>query len=582
MTKTDAFDELLNTRIGEYVIEECIDAGGQAVVFKAHSQQLGNLCALKIFGLLDSVGQSLEAGLRDAQRQSQVQHSAVVRVYPPAIEEVEVRGRSRRILYVPMDYSELGSCAHTPPFAGRQLLESDLNAMINLLDGLSYIHKAELLHNDIKPANILKFHSRSFGHEHDELRITDFGIAKTKLTLVLPGDELSGFTPPFMAPEQLDHEHTEKSDIYSMGATLFHMLTGQNPIDVADDDAGNVLAWQRAHKSAPRPDATTVNPLCPPRLALLIMRMMSVDPRLRPDIGTCIAELEKISDLLHGQIFEFRTPPPPVAAALAARTFPLLARPGFRGIFRPQVHAASRSTLYVVRMKVKPPVFTQYQRLIRMVAQQFFDSFSMYETWGSYDVNIMIWTTGAEITKLSEALETQFPGSEPHVFAASMVQHFHEDEYPPAEEPSDVLALAIQEGIQIPGLDNRGYLASHYPDDMPERSVRAVTYVEAADDLNPHLFGAIGAHIRNRLLALWRSHRQEFRRMTIIELAPDVAAGARHTAATAVIVDYVATEYRYLSQVPTNIIESMGENAVRTVTCLETRRVTIQSDKLLL
>src|SRR6266536_1754994 len=115
MAKTDAFDELIGMRIGnEYIIDECIDAGGQAVVFKAHSQQLGNLCALKIFGLFDSIGQSLEAGLRDAQRQSKVEHSAVVRVYPPGIEEVDVRGKRRHVLYVPMDYSELGNCARIP------------------------------------------------------------------------------------------------------------------------------------------------------------------------------------------------------------------------------------------------------------------------------------------------------------------------------------------------------------------------------------------------------------------------------------------------------------------------------------
>lgn len=576
-----SFDELIGSRIGEYIIEEYLGEGGQAVVFKAHSQQLGTKCALKVFGLLASVTRSLEDGLRDAQKQSQVDHSAVVKVYPPGIEDVEFRGEATQVLYVPMSFSQYGNCDEEPPFVNRQLSETDFKAMVNLLDGLGEIHNAGLLHNDIKPANILKFHEKMYGHDREDLRITDFGIAKVQAAVGIHVQDPSGVTPTFMSPEQLDHHYTEKGDIYSMGATLYYMITGQLPIRPPASEERDIYAWQKAHKLSPRPDATRDNPLCPPRLALLIIRMMSVEPTNRPSVAECVVELERLAELVHGKLFEFRDPPKSLRAALESDRFPLHGDSAFRGIFRPEVHTASRTALFVIRLKMRPPVVDHYKHLIHTLTQQFADSFTMYETWGSYDVNLFLWTDQDEITKLNRNLGMQFPGSEPQFFTASAVQHFHEDVYPSAAALSPVMALAIQEDVFIPGLDHRAYICSRYPAEIPERSVRAFTYVEAAEDLNRFLVNAIADHIRAKVQHLWTKRREAFHRMSVIELAPGGVSGLRTAGSTAVIVDFVASEYRYLAEVPTAIMDVMGENSVRTLTCLETRRIVIQSDKIL-
>jgi len=576
-----SFDELIGSRIGEYIIEEYLGEGGQAVVFKAHSQQLGTKCALKVFGLLSSVTRSLEDGLRDAQKQSQVDHSAVVKVYPPGIEEVELAGVPTQVLYVPMSFSAYKNCDQEPPFVGRQLSEKDFQAMINVLDGLGEIHNAGLLHNDIKPANILKFHEKLFGHEREDLRITDFGIAKLQTAVGAHVDDPSGVTPPFMSPEQLDHRYSDKGDIYSMGATLYYMVTGELPIQPPVGEERDIFAWQRAHKLTPRRDAMKSNPLCPPRLSLLIIRMMSVEPANRPTIGECVAELERLGELVHGKLFEFREPPKSLQSAFDSDRFPLHGTPEFRGIFRPEVHAACRNSLYIIRLKMRPPVFDHYKHLLHTLAQQFADSFTMYETWGSYDVNLFLWTDLDEILRLNRNLSMQFPGSEPQFFAASSVQHFHEDIYADVTTPSAVMALAIQENVFIPGLDHRAYICSKYPAEVPEHSVRAFTYVEAAEDLNRFLVSAIADHIRAKVQLLWTKKREEFHRMSVIELATGGVPGLRTAASTAVIVDFVASEYRFLAEVPTAIMDVMGENSVRTLTCLETRRVMIQSDKVL-
>ena len=581
MLNRSVFEELVNTRIGDYVINSFIGAGGQAVVYQAHSQSLGGGAkyALKVFGLLDSVARSLEAGLAEAKKQSQVDHAAVVKVSTPGIEEIDFDGSVRRVLYLPMSFSPLGSCEDEPPFAGRPLTEVDFKVMMNLLDGLRTIHEVGIIHNDIKPANILRSHERIDGEERDNLRITDFGIAKVLEAIGGHMGGASGFTTWYMSPEQIDRRYSANGDIYSMGGTLYHMVTGQTPI-APPADLQNLLAWQEAHRTQPRPDAHGTNLFCPPRLALLIMRMMSVDPSRRPSLDDCIAELRTIITLLHGRLFEFR-PTVNLHKALEGQQFPIHSHSEFRGVFKPEVHEACGLTLFVIRLKMQHPVLEQYKWLVRCVSRQFSDSFCMYETWGSYDINMFIWGERVEVDRLVRNLSEQFPGSEPQVAEVSHLHHFHERNHTPPESPSRVFALAVQESIELPGLDPSSYLVTSFPADMPERSIRAFTYVEAVEDVQwPFLRHAIAEQIRARLLEIWRKHRDNFQRMSVLELAPDKASG--RLGRTAAIVDFVATEYRYLADVPTTIIESLGESAVRTLTCLETRRIMIQSDTVLL
>jgi serine/threonine protein kinase len=116
MAKRELYETLTGTRIGEYIVDEYIGAGGQAVVYRAHPQQSGGKYALKVFGLLDTVSKSMEAGLAEATKQSQVEHSAVVKVYQPNIDIIEFDGdERRRVLYVPMSFSPLGNCENEPP-----------------------------------------------------------------------------------------------------------------------------------------------------------------------------------------------------------------------------------------------------------------------------------------------------------------------------------------------------------------------------------------------------------------------------------------------------------------------------------
>jgi len=581
MPTREQFEQLVGAGVGDYVIDDFVGVGGQAVVYSAHSPQVRGKYALKVFGLLDSVTGGLENGLSEAQKQSLVDHPAVVKVSTPGIGDVDFMGASRQVLFLPMAFSVLGNCDRESPFAGRPLTDVDFKTMINLLDGLSHIHAAELTHNDIKPANILRFRERVDGEDRDILRITDFGIAKVLRAIGADTRDASGLTAAFMSPEQLEHKYSEQGDIYSMGATLYHMVTGEFPIEAAPADRSNLLAWQRAHQAYPRPNAHKANAFCPPRLALLIMRMMSVDPGGRPSITECIEELRTIIRLLAGRQDGY-TVPLNLQVVLDVLDFPLHGHSKFRKIFRPEVHAVCGSTLFVLRLRMRHPVLKQYKRLIRTVTAQFADSFCMYETWGTWDINMFVWSNTEDVERLVATLSEQFPESEPQVTSAAKVHHFHGSRHYDEQSLSPVLALAVQENVPIVGFDPSSYLCSSYPEDMPERSVRAFTYVEAADDANKQLFRkAIAEHVRETLEKMWRERPQEFRRMTLLELAASGATSAGFTS-TAVLVDYVATEYRFLTEVPTAIIETLHENAVKTLTCLETRRVMLQSDRILL
>ncbi len=229
MTGEDEYRKLIGYRVGDYVIDNYLEAGGQAVVYTAHHYQFKRTYALKIFGLMQSGPEGLEVGLNEAKKLASVDHPAVVTFYAPGVDEVEFEGDTHQILYLPMDYANRGNCDKDPPFKkDTHLSVLDLLSMIELLSGLQTIHKNGIIHEDIKPANILQFQK---DEDHVTLRITDFGIAKVQSALgVDPGDP-SGMSPQFMSPEQPDHIHNEKGDIYSMGATLFYMITEKLPIE---------------------------------------------------------------------------------------------------------------------------------------------------------------------------------------------------------------------------------------------------------------------------------------------------------------------------------------------------------------
>ena len=201
--------------------------------------------------------------------------------------------------------------------------------------------------------------------------------------------------------------------------------------------------------------------------------------------------------------------------------------------------------------------------------------------WGKYDEN--------EAVNLKKDLEGRLAGSKVEIRIADNIHDFHCTNPNIPEDADEVFALAVQEGISLPGLNHDEYLCKDFPSDISEHgqhSVRIFTYVTPVD-ISPdrYIRKAIVRNIKEKLSELMeqdasQNKSRRFSRMTIIDLqSPNPQLAESDT--TILVVRYIASQYKYLSVVPTEIIEAVGENAVKTSSFLETQRVIIESDKIL-
>jgi len=152
-------------------------------------------------------------------------------------------------------------------------LDTALRLSEELAEALDHAHGQGVVHRDMKPANVLVTPE---GHA----KIADFGIAKMNLAhLTIPGRALG--TPAYMSPEQLEGESVDKrSDLFSLGAILYHMVTGFGPFQ---GSSATTVCFKVANRDPLR--ATTFDPALPIELDSIIARAMAKDPAQRYQRG---------------------------------------------------------------------------------------------------------------------------------------------------------------------------------------------------------------------------------------------------------------------------------------------------------
>jgi hypothetical protein len=209
------------TLCGRYVLERKLGQGGMGVVWLARDKSLQRLAALKL--LPDLVRQDRDAvnDLRDETRRSlELTHPNIVRIYD--FEEDD------RTAGISMEYVDGGSLASIRAEREQRLFEpGGLVAWVrSLCDALHYAHtEARIVHRDLKPANLLV-------NAKGQLKITDFGIARSITDSVsrVSGIGQTSGTLLYMSPQQLLGKPSAASDdIYSIGATLYDLITGKPP-----------------------------------------------------------------------------------------------------------------------------------------------------------------------------------------------------------------------------------------------------------------------------------------------------------------------------------------------------------------
>ena len=249
-------------RIGIWTVVDKLGKGAMGQVFKARDDA-GRVVAIKVLHSRYGKSKRVRARfLREAKAVERIRHEAVVQF----VEAGEVDGVGQ---YMAMEYVD-GEPMHEmlrkrkgkPPE-----LETAIDYSLQLARGLKAAHAAGVIHRDLKPENVLVTRD-------GRVKITDFSLARRdqdSMLLTRPGQVMG--TPHFMSPEQAKGEPIDvRTDLYSLGAMIYVLLTGQFPFPLA-----TVAEVIQAHCNQPRPDPRALNPEVPEALAKVVVRLMALD-----------------------------------------------------------------------------------------------------------------------------------------------------------------------------------------------------------------------------------------------------------------------------------------------------------------
>jgi serine/threonine-protein kinase len=237
-----------------------------AEVYLAHDPQFNREVAVKLIIAVQAFDAMTRARFeREARVIAGLEHTAILPVYDMG----EADGQP----YLVMRYVTGGSMAQRLEHGPYSLAEI-ATILPGLASALDYAHGRGIVHRDLKPANIL------FAADGQAL-LADFGLAKDlQATLMFTSSGATMGTPAYMSPEQIktlpDVPLDGRSDIYSLGATLFHALSGRLPFE-----AGTALGMMDAHLRTPVPDICRLNPALPRPLQAVFNKAMAKAPNER-------------------------------------------------------------------------------------------------------------------------------------------------------------------------------------------------------------------------------------------------------------------------------------------------------------
>ena len=244
---------------GTYRIERLLGKGGMGAVYAAEDLASGRRVALKALGHSLDSPDTRKRFLREGRLAASINHPNTVYVY--GTEEIEGAP------VITMEIVEGGTLQERVIARGPLPVSEAVDAILQIIAGLEAAHAVGILHRDIKPSNC-------FIEENGMVKVGDFGLSISTTTrgdsaLTLAGSVLG--TPEFSSPEQLRGEDLNvRSDIYSVGMTLYFLLTGKTPFQ-----AENVVQLLATVLDKPAPSPRLVRPEIPESLARVILRCLA-------------------------------------------------------------------------------------------------------------------------------------------------------------------------------------------------------------------------------------------------------------------------------------------------------------------
>lgn len=282
---SSTYRSVTGLELGHFVIEERIGRGGMGAVFRAIDKRLDRVVALKILSPdLSSDPEAVHRFQNEARAAARLDHDNIARVH--------YIGEEYGLHFIAFEFVTGTNVREFILQKGKLSPESVVNYTLQVAEALRHTAAANVVHRDIKPSNIIVSPT-------GRAKLVDLGLARHHSTehsedLTVAGTALGTFD--YIAPEQaMDARNVDvRSDIYSLGCTMYHMLTGEPPYP-----KGTVFQKVMSHHGPTPPEARLKNPKVSAQLSRVIQKMMASNPDERyatPD--ALITDLVQIAESL--------------------------------------------------------------------------------------------------------------------------------------------------------------------------------------------------------------------------------------------------------------------------------------------
>ncbi|MFN2462082.1 MAG: protein kinase [Candidatus Velthaea sp.] len=249
------------TLAGRYRIEALVGRGGMADVYRGNDTVLERAVAIKI--LTERSDDIRKRFLREAQSMARLNHRNVVAVYDA--------GQGDGLSYIVMELVEGRTLAQIP--ADELTMHRAIRFFIDLLEALAYAHEQNVIHRDVKPANVMVLPDGT-------IKVMDFGLSRrtSEMSSVTNAGEIVG-TIAYLSPERfLGKVADARSDLYSVGVVMYEIFTGAVPFKSETDDLVAVIF---AHVNEPAPPMRGANRAVPVQVERIVMKLLEKDPDKR-------------------------------------------------------------------------------------------------------------------------------------------------------------------------------------------------------------------------------------------------------------------------------------------------------------
>jgi len=254
-------------KLGYFKLEKKVGEGGMGAVYRAVDDNLGRIVALKVLPRDKAQNELMVKRFQaEARAAANLRHENIVGVYDS--------GEADGYLYIAMEFVDGIDVQELLIRKGLLSPKRSLDIIKQVTRALIHAYEQNIVHRDIKPSNLMIMRDGS-------VKLADMGLARSLSEGENTGITRAGTTVgtvDYMSPEQARDSRSAdcRSDIYSLGATWFYMLTGQPPFP-----DGDILNKITAHAVKPRPNPQSLNGEIPDAIPELIERMMAIEPTER-------------------------------------------------------------------------------------------------------------------------------------------------------------------------------------------------------------------------------------------------------------------------------------------------------------